>query len=276
MGIYSGKDAYVDGVPCTTSWGATLAVALSKYSASCLAGATNTPPGVRNWTGQMAGFGSFPEAVLPSYTPLDFQGVINNTGGSLKSLTGSIYIEQLTIDINKATQAPISWTATFGVDGDLAEAATGADDSVVSEAENGKDLGITIVATPITQNIQSAQIILKRALTTYVDAGTTKRKAGNLEADISFSVLESIVEVAAYAPNALSLVKVLCGGGKYWEFSKIRFGGKSGLTVDRSANAIIGYTVNGGWNAVEGTTEGYLTYYNGASYETALYGTNPS
>jgi len=275
MPIYNGKNAYVDDVPCVQTWSASLATTHQRHSSSCIAGATNSPPGIKNWSGQITGLGDFPSIVIPSLSPLTFLGVINNTGGSLKSLNGSVFIESLTIDINKATYAPISWTATFGAHGDLVEAATGAADSVVSEAPNGKDLAITIVATPITQAIQTAQLVFRRPSTTYVDAGLTYRTPGNLEADINFAVLESALEVAAYAPNALSLVKIFTTATKYWEFSKIRFGGKSNFVVDRTSNNVLGYTVNGMWNAIEGTTEGWIAFFNGSTYETAIYGTAP-
>lgn len=276
MGIHSGRDAYVDGVPCVQSWQATEATTHQRHSSSCVAGGTNTPPGIKNWSGQLAGLGAFPEAVLPTGVDFAFQGVINNTGGSLKSLTGTALFEQLTIDINKETYAPISWVATFGVQGLLAEAASGAADSVVSEAPNGKDLAISIGGVSLTQKLRTAQIVLRRPLTTWVDAGATYRKAGNLEADINFALYEESVEVAAYAANALARVQIFTTATAYWDFSKIRFLGKVNFVVDRASHNILGYTVPGQWNGVEGTTPGYIAYFNGTDYETELWGEVPA
>lgn len=267
MPVYSGKDAYVNGVPCVQSWNANPAVTAQRYSASCVAGATNTPAGITNWTGQIAGVGAQPP-LFPDGVPMTFLGVINNTSGSLKSLNGSILIEQLTIDINKETYAPISWVATFGAQGALTEASTGAADSVVSDAPNGKDLIIEIAGTPLTQKLRTAQLVFRRPMTTYPDAGLTYREAGNLECDVNFSVYESSLEVAAYAPNALSLLDIFVDATDFWSLSKMRFLGKTGINFDRVGNNITGYTVNAQWNAVDGTTPGFIlgpdgTYYYG-------------
>lgn len=266
MPVYSGRDAYLDGAACIQSWQATEATTHQRHSSSCVAGATNVPPGIKNWSGQVNGLGAFPEAVLPGTLVEDALLVINNTGGSLKSLTGDIVFEQLTIDFNKETYAPISWQATFGAQGNLTEAASGAADSTVAEAPNGSALDIKIATVSLTQAIRTAQIVLRTPLTTYVDGGTTYRgEAGNLEADINFAVYESSLNVAAYAANALSRVQIYATATAYWDFSKIRFGGKSNFVVDRTTHNILGYTVNGQWNAVEGTTPGYITYYDGAA-----------
>lgn len=267
MPVYSGKDAYVNGVACTQSWQANPAVTSQRYSASCVAGATNSPPGITNWTGQITGVGAQP-ALFPTGVAMTFLGVINNTGGSLKSLNGSVLIEQLTIDINKETYAPISWVATFGAQGAMTEAATGATDATISEAPNGKDLVIEVAGTPLTQNLRTAQLVFRRPMTTYPSAGLTYRSASNLECDLNFSVYESSLEIAAYAPNSLSLVDIFVDGTDFWSISKARFLGKTGINFDRTSNNITGYTVNAQWNAVEGTTPGFImgpdgTYYYG-------------
>jgi hypothetical protein len=149
MPVYSGKDSYVNGVPCTQGWQANPAVTAQRYSASCVAGATNTPAGITNWTGQISGVGAQPP-LFPDGLPFTFLGVINNTSGSLKSLNGTVLFEQLTIDFNRETYAPISWVATFGAQGAMTEAASGAADSVVSEAPNGKDLAIKIATVSLS------------------------------------------------------------------------------------------------------------------------------
>lgn len=278
MTVYSGKDAYVNTVGCVQSWQATEAVTAQRYSASCVPGATAVPPGIVNWTGQISGVGDFPEVVIPNGTDLAFQGVINNTSMALKSLTGNVRIEQLTIDIDKSTYAPIKWTATFGAQGLLTEGATGAADATISEAPNGKDLAISIGGTPLTQSLTKAQIVLRMPATTYVDAGATKRTSGNLECDVNFTVQDSSLAVGAYAKNVLGLLKIFTTADNFWEFSKIRFLGKSNFTVDRVSNNVLGYQVNGQWSAIEADALGYLTFFNGFNdldTYTDVYGTNP-
>lgn len=276
MGIYSGKDAYVDGVNCVQSWQATEAVTAQRYSASCVPGATAVPPGIVNWTGSLTGIGAFPSFVIPSGADVAFQGVINNTSMALKSLTGNVLVEQLTIDIDKTTYAPIKWTATFGAQGLLTEGASGAADSSVSAAPNGKDLVINVATADLTQSLTKAQIVLKMPATSYVDGGATKRFAGNLECDINFGVQESSVAVAAYAKNVLALVKIFTSPAAHWEFSAIRFLGKSGFTVDRTTNKVLEYTVNGQWSAVlDDDSAGYIAYVTEDGYQ-MVYGEDPT
>lgn len=264
MSIFSGRAAYVNGVPCTQSWQASMATTHQRYSASCVAGATDTPPGIINWTGQVAGVGAQPP-VFPDGEDFTFQGVMRDAA-PLRSLNGTILFEQLTIDINKATNAAISWVATWGAQGALAQAATSAADAVVSEAENGKDLVIEIASVALTQNIQSCQLVFRRPHTTYVQGGLTYRKAGNLECDVNFAVLDDDLEVAAYAANALSQMDVFVDATHFWSLSKIRFGSKTNLNVDRTTHNILGYTVNGMWSGVEGDQLGFIDGPDGTRY----------
>lgn len=273
MSIYSGKDGYVNGIGCIQSWSAAEAVTAQRFSASCVSGATAVPSGIVNWTGQITGVGAYPSAVLPTGIDFSFQGVINNTALSLKSLTGTALIEQLTIDIDKSTYAPIKWTATYGVQGVLTEAASSAADSTVNAAENGKDLSISIDDVTLTQSLTKAQIIFKRPHTTYVDGGVTKRVAGNLECDVSFGVQDSSVAVAAYAKNVLASVKIYTTATDYWFLALVRFLGKSDFQVDRVANNVLGYTVNGQWSGADNTEPGFISYVNGGG-NNDFYGTS--
>lgn len=256
MGIYSGRDAYVDGISCVQSWQVQVADAIQRYAASCVPGGTNAPAGVLDWTGQIAGVGAQPP-IFPTGEPISFQGVIRNSS-PLRSLTGSILIEQLTIDINAEDGSPIRWTATFGAIGALAEAASGAVDSVIAEAPPGTNLAIEIDGNPVTSALRTAQLVFRRPSATYVDGGVTARVGGNLEADLNFSVYEDSLEVAAFAPNSLSPVDVYVTPTTFWSFKNIRFAGKSNFTVDRVSHAVLGYQVNGLWNAAQDDDLGHI------------------
>lgn len=265
--IYSGKDAYIDGVPCVSSWAVTPGAAAQRYSASCVAGGSNVGPPVQNWTGTAAGKGQKP-AMFPATDDFTFQGVMNNDAGQgdLLSLDGEIIVEQLTIDINKETAAPITWQATYGFQGTPTQSATGAADTANADAMYGNDLDIKIATTSIgISKVRSAQMVFRRQTTTFVQAGTTYRKAGFLSADISFTLYESSLEIAAYAPGTLARLQVFVSATAYWDFSLARFLGKSNFTVDRESNAILGYTVNAQWNAKNGATPGWIAYHDGTS-----------
>ena len=284
-GVYTGKDAYINGVSCVTAWSVTEAVTAKRYSASCVPGATAVPEGIVNFTGQVSGVGAYPIAVIPTGTDLTFKGVVNNTGGSLLSLNGSILVEQLTIDIDATTREAIKWAATFGAQGALTEASTGAADSVVQEAETGKDFYIKVGASGLTQAVTKAQIVLRRPHATRVSGGATYRKAGNLEADLNFTVEESSLLVATYARNVKNRVKIftytdpMTSDQYCWEFNQVRFLGKSNFEVSReNPPKIISYQVNAQWHAVDGNGAelGYILYGIEDSAEAApIFGGNP-
>lgn len=273
--IYSGKDAYINGIPCTQSWGAAVAVTAQKYSASCVPGATNVPPGVENWTGQGGGIGAFP-ALLPDGTDVTFKGVTNNTSGegALQSLNGTVMVEQTTIDFNKENGGPIQWASTFGFEGVPTEAASGAADSSFFNSVYPNALDILVAGSTIASSslgIRSAQIVLKRQIVAFIVAGVTYRKPGNLEADISFSFFSPTLKLAALAPNNLAVLKIDLGGGAFWSFTKVRMLGKSNYVVDRQTNAVVGYTQACSWNAADAGSKGNITYNIGSGSDVVFW-----
>lgn len=279
LGIYSGKDAYVNGVSCIQSWQVTEAVTAQRYSASCTPGGTNVAPGVVNWSGQMSGVGPVP-AAFPDGVVLSFQGVTNNSAGEgdLLSVEGSALIEQLTIDINKETAAPISWQATFGFNGVPTEAASGAADAVIATPVYGDALDVRIGSSPATivtgsLALRTAQIVFRRPLTVFVKGGAAYRKSGNLECDISFSAFTPSLKVTAFAQGTLAKTRIYTSATAYWEFAKIRFLGKSNFQVERGTVNVLGYQVNGQWNSADAGALGYITYFDGTD-NTDYYGSS--
>lgn len=264
LNIYSGKDAYINDVPCLINWQVTPAVTAERWSASCTPGATNVGLGIQNWAGQASGKGAFP-VLLPDGTDVTFQGVVNNDAGegALLSLNGTIKVEQLTIDINRETNAAVAWQATFGFQGIPTEAASGAADDTFADMTypNAFDIlvgGSTIASASL--KIRTGQIVLRRPASTYIIDGATFRKASNLEADLSFSVFNSSLKVAAIAPNVLDEVIFSLTATQRWRFNKVRILGKSNYQVDRGSSAIIGYTVNAQWNSADDGEQGAIAY----------------
>jgi hypothetical protein len=278
LSVFSGKDAYVSGLSCVDGWSLTEAIAQTRYGASCIPGAMNMPKGVVNWTGNMTGIGSYPEDVLPVVTPLTFKGVTNNDAGEgdLLSVDGSILFEQLTLTANKETGEAINWEATFGMNGIPTESTTGAADATIANPDFSTDAdvrigGVTIETASVA--LKKWTLILRRPHATYVKGSSLYRKIGNLEADISFDISSPKLFNAAWVSNTLAVVRLYTSATAYWELSKIRWGARSGFSVTRKANAppVIGYTVNGAWNAADAGVLGYITYFDGAA-NNDLYG----
>lgn len=291
---YSGKDAYINGIGCLQNWTASVAVTSQKFSASCVPAATDVPPGIQDWKGTASGLGSLPPAVIlmPS-ADLAFQGVVNNTAGlgDILSLNGNIAVEQLTIDMNKETNAVIGWQLGFCFQGVPTEATSSAVDAAYADNSgsagsllypNNLSILVAGVAIESTSNrLRTVQIVFKRQVVNYIVGGVTLRKYGNLEADVSFSMFSPTLKLAALAPNNLADLQVTvdASGYNYWLFSKVRMLGKSNYVVDRQTNAIVGYTQACSWNAATAGAQGNISYGNTADdihSGGAVYGVNPN
>jgi hypothetical protein len=277
---YSGKSAYVDGVPCTQSWSLTDGVTANRYGASCVPGGTNTPKGVANWTGQITGVGHHPVNAIPTGIPATFKGVTNDDlgQGDLLSVDGMMVIEQITISVNKETFDPIGWVATFGLNGEPTETATSATDATLFNGLDGSLLDVRI-GDPSPVSIESvscavrtATIVLRRPLGTWTKNGATHRVPGNLEADVSFGVYCPQLFNPAYAKNLLASTRIYISDVAYWQFRKLRFLGKSGIAVDRNTNEPIGYDVNAQWNGADAGVLGNIAFHDGTT-PTTYFGT---
>lgn len=279
LAVYSGKSAYINGVPCTVSWGLDQAVAAARYYASCLGDASNTPEGTIDWTGRAAGIGAQP-TLFPDGETFDFQGVANSDAGlgDLLSVSAEILPESVTINFNKSDGSAVTWDGTFGVNGEPTESATSATDTAEPSAHFGKDLEVLVDGASIEADevaVQSASLVFRRPPSTFVRGGFVERTPGNLECDLSI-VLASprLVSIPAIEANALEEVILRLGsaGAPEWRLSKMRFLGRTGYTVQRGSPApVIQYTVNAQWNAVDGAEQGYISFFDGAA-ETDYYG----
>lgn len=264
MAVYSGKDAYVTGASLkgVQSWTANEEVSSSSHTHSGISGATANPSGNVGWSGTVTGVGQEP-GIFPEDTAASVGFVINNTGGSLKNLAGSVFWESLAITWDKASAAAVTWSASWKAHGLMTQGTTGGTDSTVMQAENSKDLFLDLGTAgggtafdTLSTCLQSATLTFTRQLNDYVCGGVVLRTPGNLSASLSFSLLDENVNVAAYAANLKKLIQI--GTGTYWEIDSMRFKSKSNFVADRTTGAPIGYTVNAEWDAAEGSVLGAI------------------
>jgi hypothetical protein len=180
-------------------------------------------------------------------------------------------IEQLTIDINKETFDPISWTATFGLNGVPTESATAATDATIYNGFDGSLLDVRIGdPTPLTIEsvscaVRRAQIVLRRALGMWIKSGATHRVPGNLEADVVIGVYCPQQFNPAYEYNSLKSLRIFVSATAYWQFRKIRWLGKTGITLDRNSNEPVSYDVNGQFNGADAGVLGNIAYHDGTT-----------
>jgi len=270
MSVVSGKDAYVDGVPCTTSWSATVQASLNQYACSATQGGTGVVEGNLNWAGQMSGLGPNPP-VQPG-TEYPFKGAIEATAGDGLALEGTVLIGAVSITFPVQSGAPITWTASFLVQGILVETTTVYVDPTSKLATSAKDAGITIdpSGTPfVVPDVQSISLSFDAPANSFVRAGEMHRKAGNLSASLTFALLNRSLYVPQYQPNVRDVVHVTLDDGTFWELDEVVFGGLTNFSVNTATSEIVGYSVNGMWSAVSSLTTdalGKLTSPNGTAW----------
>jgi hypothetical protein len=258
--VISGRDAYVNGVPCTQSWGFNRTGSPTRYAASCTGSGTGVTKGNINEAGTMAGIGGNPP-VTPGQT-VAFRGIADNTVGDAVAYAGNILITSLEIDCDKQAGTPINWTANFGVQGELTPDTVGAADTTWAE-----HLGASVVADAQVYNgaayvafdlFRHWHLAIRAPEKTYVQNGLTYRKPGNLEADVSIDVFNRSLRNAIYDPNVIEKVRLYIDATTFWLVEWVRFTELTGIIFNRGTQDIVGYTINGQWSAVKGTAAGHI------------------
>jgi hypothetical protein len=266
MSITRGRDGYVNGIPCITSWMVSKSAAVTPYQASCTGRGTGITRGVINEIGTISGIGGNPP-ITPG-TEFTFKGVIDNSVGFVKVLDGTVLPTSLTINIPKETGGNINWTAAFGVQGQLVEGAVGAADTSFVLHE-----GASLAADPVLDNagdpytipgFRDCSFTIDCPEATYVISNAMYRKPGNLSANVTFNIYNDDYIDAKFAPNVVDKVKIYIDATTFWLFEWLRFTDIGNFTIDRATQAIIGHSIGAQWTAVNAATEGSIVRPGGA------------
>ena len=260
----TGKYAYVNGVPCTTSWQSSITSQTSRYNASCAPGGTATASGNQSETGSMTGIGYAPP--MPDDDDFAFVGVASAKPGEIVNYEGSVLIYETSLAIPVKQGGVITWSSNFGVQGLLEK--TTIDQYLDATREVGPSAkfgGIKIEGTPDSDTwtdvvVQGINITFRRPVTETVEDGVILREAGDLEADLNFMVESDDREVALYALATKKRVRVYVTPTTFFEFDCIEWGEKSNFTVTRQGAQMIGYQVNGMWSALRDQDPAALGY----------------
>lgn len=272
MSVINGRDAYVNGIPCTESWQLSKSADVKTYAASCTGGATGAAAGNVNWTGQINGLGAEPPSGVWPGNDLTFKGVVDNTVSDNITYDGTVRINQLTITLPVVSGDVCKWSATFGAQGDMAKTTIGAADATFKEHYSANGTGVTVGAgETVIPDVQDVTLVFNTPETTFINAGLTYRRSGNLEANCSFNILNREFGVSPWAVNYIDLVKFYISDVEYWEIAWIRWKEMTGLVVDASSRALVGYTINGVFSSVKSAVNGYITSPSGFDF----YGTHP-
>lgn len=119
--MHTGKQGVLDGVSSVSDWSISESQATERIVASNTRGGSARTKGVKDWTGSYTAFGGKP-AIVPGQI-FDFKGQLFPTsgveGGAGPGYEASALLEQIVINWNFETGAPITHTGTIGGNGEL-------------------------------------------------------------------------------------------------------------------------------------------------------------
>lgn len=260
-GVKTGKYGYVNGIPCVQTWGYNRTAEQEVYSASCTDFGTGVTSGVINESGIITGVGGNPP-IVPGQE-LAFKGVADNTPGSAEAYDGTILILGLTIGASKETGSNITWSAPFGVQGQLTPGVVGAADATFALSEGAAAIADAQLfdagANYVIPGFRAWEFTVNCPEKLFTINGLRHRRAGNMQATIGIDVFNSELRNVKYAANAIDKVKLFIDATNFWLFEWVRFSEQTGYTVNRGTQDLIGYRINGNWTAVSAGALGHIT-----------------
>lgn len=256
---HSGQHATISGVPALRQWQMTEGYNATTKVHAGTAGGTDREKGIHNWSGSFSGYG-VSAALTPGQlvTAQFFKGP--DAAGSLAAgeiLTGSIYIEQLTINWAFDTNESINWAVNYGGNG-LLSFVNGARPAVPAEDKSTPCAGKIVLVNDagtvetVIPHLKSASLVLTRSAVASVNSGstagvnkcvTTRRKGPALDWTLSL-VSEEGNEQANVASGNVSIIRCYVDATRFYELKYGLFLERSGLTADAQTGALIGQTFN--------------------------------
>lgn len=258
MGTHSGEFAAVNNVPAVRQWNVVIAEPFNESMHSGTRGGSRRKMGARSWTGGWTGEGGLP-AVFPgeSFAFKGYAAPDNDTeGGVGATYAGTAVVNQVVLNIDKATNAILSHTVSFIGSGACTEASadtaiTDATDTISYCAED-VDLSHSVGNTLITDWTQ-ATLTMTSQISTFVNSSTSRwtvaRPTSNLNWNATI-VIENANTPAGLTPGTqLANFKWGVNDTESFVFNYARVGAYSGITADRESKAIISQTLNLGMDS---------------------------
>jgi hypothetical protein len=253
MGVVSGIGGVVDSVPCVRNWSINSTADLQAGVCSASQGGTFRVAGNKDWTGSYDAYGHTP-AAMPGEA-FSFTGSIDGSLGA----SGTAIVDQVVITIDIEAGAIISHVVNFSANGALTFGAAVATDATAASPISA--IGCLVKVSDVTEtDVRTVTVTITAANTAYVSsdtAGQVQRKAGNIDANVSFTIYNDNM-INPPQPNTTATLKVYVTATTFWEFDWVMFGDLTGITVDREGAAILGATVNAFMCGYSGGAAGYI------------------
>jgi hypothetical protein len=275
MSVLSGKYAAVDGISTTTQWTLTDSSTPAEARTSNTRSGTSRVPGIRDWTGTMAGHGEYPP-VMPGqkfnfigYTA-PYTGVFNTPGDSV---VGVGIVDEVTMTWDWTTSSLLSYTVSFasGEGQPISRAPDGTvtddtlptlfsmcpiktpefkryDDQVWTSIPNVTSLTLTITANNPTYNNASTGCDTGRT-PGIIDWTLAMGEQTTSPIDYPVGTVGTSQELPYWAIGDDVWLRLYTTNTRFWELRSAHIVDFSDLTCDNDTGDIIAHTVNFGMHA---------------------------
>lgn len=246
MAVLAGTGGAVNTIEQVRTWQIESKAELAEYASSNTRQAMAAMDGNTDWTGSYTAYGAEPEA-MPNEA-FSFAGSIDGTNGA----SGTAIVESIEIDWDIEGGKPIGHVVNFAANSALVIGAQVATDTSLllppSAIGTKIELG-TLVAVPVwteVDDVRTIKLTISAANQGYVTSSTgggTRRKAGNIKLDLSYSVYEGDW-ASLPTPNLEKAIRLYDDAASFWLINWIKFGAASNLLVDREGGGLVGATMN--------------------------------
>jgi hypothetical protein len=254
---YSGINGAIDGIPiadCDLSYQAddvSFVNALTR-------GATARRSGNKDWSGGWRYHGHTP-VKLPGDT-FTFSATPDKTAGTQKGFTGPAIVDEVTVKWDIEGGKVIEHSGKFSGTGayTLGTVTVAADTSIPNPPTAvGTKMQTTTVGGSSwveLQGVRTMEFTMRRPPKEFAHAGTAGckgRRKGNLDASLSVSIYAD-ADLSSQIPalNAVNAARLFVDATLYWEIKWFKLLGVSGLKIDVETGALLGATLNFGWDAI--------------------------
>lgn len=268
----AGNFCTVNGVPSLRGWTCNKSQAATTQNASNLKFGTNREAGPADWSGTYKAYGANPAHMPGEYVNLAMY-LAPNAAGALASgeiWQGTALINSVAITWDWATNAPISYVASFSGHGDLTTV-TGApyDDTAAPTflPPCGGFVQRVVTPTPVrVTRVKQAVLTITRDMVQSVNSGDTagaskcvtmRYPGAKIDWTLALTRDEGN-EDAAMLPKSVHELKLYVDNTNFWHLKYGIVGDMTGISVDRESSALISYTNNISMKAADAGTLGFI------------------
>lgn len=271
MGAKSGRFGLVNGKSTTTKWSINQTSSSQSFVASNTRGGTGRTGGPQDWTGSYEGLGHTPGVMPGEY--FDFLGLTGPDSGvegeAGVAYSGNAIVESVSITWNWETNQAISYSVSFGGNGQLEEVTQAAADGSQVAVFETKGCIFTFDGDTPDFGLTTATLTITAANQTYVDSSTggwTKRSPGPIDATLSVTINHNSITTLPFEEGDSVNVKAFINDTLFWDLKWMLIESFSNIGAERASGKIVSMTINTSLNAAKDGAVGWIKKPGGTAF----------